>query len=266
MNTVSIAGVGLIGGSFALALRAAGFAVRIIGVGSVETTGKALARGVIDEALPLAEAAAVSDLIYLAQPIRKILELIDQLDAWVRPGALITDAGSTKAAIVARAAEKIQRARFIGGHPMAGKESRGVEYADAGLFADCPYVLTARDAELESWVERMGARLVFLDAGEHDRLIAVASHVPQLASVALAATIGEAGAEQVAGPGAVDMTRLAMSSYEIWRDILATNADSIGSALDAYMAKLEQLRAQLTGEEMAAGFARAAGVARSLRN
>lgn len=266
MNTVSIAGVGLIGGSFALALRRAGFAGRIIGVSSPETVSKALAAGVIDEALPLNQAAGISDLVYLAQPIHRILETLDQLDEAVRPGALITDAGSTKAAIAARAAQKIRRARFIGGHPMAGKESRGVEGADAELFAGRPYVLTGRDPELESWVERIGARLVFLDAAEHDRLVAVASHVPQLASVVLANMIDAHDATRVAGPGAVDMTRLAMSSYDIWRDIFATNADSIDSALATYIERLEQVRAKIRSEEMATEFAQAALVARDLRS
>ena len=108
MNSLSIVGVGLIGGSFALALREAGFTGRIVGVSSQPAIDAALARGVIDEALPLAEAAAVSDFIYLAQPIERILQTIDVIDAHARPGALITDAGSTKAAIVNRAASAIR--------------------------------------------------------------------------------------------------------------------------------------------------------------
>src|SRR5262249_35867358 len=122
VNTVSIVGVGLIGGSFALALRKAGFSGRIIGVSSARTLAAALERGVIDEALPLEQAAAVSDLVYLSQPIEQILTTLPALDAHVRPGALVTDAGSTKHSIVERAAGCIRRGRFIGGHPMAGKE------------------------------------------------------------------------------------------------------------------------------------------------
>lgn len=265
MNKVCIVGVGLIGGSFGLALRKAGFSGRIVGVSSPATIEKAVALGVIDEARPLAEAAAASDLIFLAQPIRRILETLEAIDDGVRPGALITDAGSTKREIVARAAERIRRGRFVGGHPMAGKEARGVEFARADLFTGNPWVLTGRDAELEAWIERTGARLVFLDAETHDRLVAVASHVPQLASVALAAAIGESGAGQVAGPGAADMTRLAGSAWEVWRDILATNADWIDAALGAYIARLEELRGKLRGGEMAEEFARAAAAARGMR-
>ena len=266
MNTISIAGVGLIGGSFALALRKAGFAGRIVGISSPRTVRAALERGVIDEALPLAEAAAVSDLIYLAQPIGRILETLERIDAHVRPGTLITDAGSTKRAIVERASRHIRRGRFVGGHPLAGKESRGVEQADADLFRGRPYVLTGRDQDLESWIERIGARVVILSAEEHDRVVALTSHLPQLISTALASTLGgETNAAQVAGPAAMDLTRLALSPYEIWRDIFSTNAPAIGAALDAFIARLEELRAALGREGMEREFERAAQTARKLR-
>ena len=265
-STVSIAGVGLIGGSFALALRQAGFSGRIIGVSSPATIQKALARGVIDEGLPLDQAAAQSDLIYLAQPIERILAVLPEVDAHVRPGTLITDAGSTKRAIVEHAAAHVHRGRFIGGHPLAGKESRGVEEADANLFRNRPYVLTAREPELEHWIERMGARPVFLDPAEHDRMVAIVSHLPQIISTALAATIGnEPRATDVAGPAATDLTRLALSPYEIWRDIFATNAAEIDGALAAFIARLEELRAQLRSPEMEGVFDRAASAARRLR-
>jgi prephenate dehydrogenase len=256
--------VGLIGGSFALALRKAGFTGKILGASSPSTLQKAIQLGVIDEGLPLPEAAAVADCIYLAQPIQIILQTIGEIDAWVRPGTLITDAGSTKQAIVGLAAEKIRRGRFVGGHPMAGKETRGVEGAGADLFVGRPYVLTSPDADLEHWIGKIGARLVRLDAADHDALVAVASHVPQLASTGLASLIS-AEASQVAGPGAVDMTRLAMSSYEIWKDILATNSDSIDRALGEYIAKLESIRRDLRGPEMEAHFRMGGAAARRLR-
>jgi prephenate dehydrogenase len=266
VTDVSIVGVGLIGGSFALALRAAGFKGRIIGVSSAPAIQAALEHRVIDEALPLAEAAAVSDLIYLAQPIEKILETLDALDAQVRPGTLITDAGSTKSAIVERASKSIRRGRFIGGHPMAGKESRGVEKADAALFQGRPYVLTAHDAELEKWIAAIGGRLVVLSAEEHDRLVAVTSHLPQLISTALASVIGaEDGAARVAGPAAIDLTRLALSPYDIWRDIFNTNSGSIEAALGVFIKKLEDLRAKLRRPEMQAEFEKAAEAAKAIR-
>jgi prephenate dehydrogenase len=265
-SVVSIVGVGLIGGSFALALRKAGFTGRIIGVSSPATVRAALQRGVIDETLPLDQAAAASDVVYLAQPISRILETLDTLDAHVRPGTLITDAGSTKSAIAERAARSIRRGRFLGGHPMAGKESRGVGEADADLFRGRPYVLTGRDTEMEAWIERIGARLVLLTAEEHDRLVAVTSHLPQLISTALASAIGaESEAGKVTGPAALDLTRLALSPYEIWRDIFATNASSIDAALSGFIARLEALRAVLRNPLMEQEFDRAAAAARSLR-
>jgi prephenate dehydrogenase len=266
VKTLCIVGVGLIGGSFALALRKAGFAARIIGVSSPATVRAALDRGAIDEALPLEQAIAASDFIYLAQTIERIVETIRGIDAHVRPGTLITDAGSTKLAIVQAAAGHIRRGRFVGGHPMAGKESRGVDEADADLFRGRPYVLTGRDAELESWIERMGARLAFLDAAEHDRLVALTSHLPQLVSTALASlTAEESQAAQVAGPAAMELTRLALSPYEIWRDIFSSNAAPIEAALTAFIGKLEELRSALRDPSMARQFEKAAAAARALR-
>ncbi len=266
MNSVSIVGVGLIGGSFALALRKAGFRGRIIGVSSQAAIDAGLARGVIDQGLPLAEAAAASDFIYLAQPIERILRTLDVIDSHAKPGALITDAGSTKRAIVERASGAIRRARFVGGHPMAGKESSGVEHADADLFRGRPYVLTSRDPELESWIERIGARLVVLSPDQHDQLVAVTSHLPQLISTALASVIGaEPDAAKVAGPAAMDLTRLAVSPYEIWRDIFATNAGPVDAALAAFIAKLEELRAALRSPAMERAFETAASAAKALR-
>ena len=266
MNTVAIVGVGLIGGSFALALRAAGFKGRIIGVSSPDAIRVALERGVIDQALPLAEAAAVADLIYLARPIEGILSALDEIDKYVRPGTLITDAGSTKAAICSRAAEKVHRGRFVGGHPMAGKEARGASEAEASLFQGRPYILTSQCVELQQLIVTFGARVITMPAEQHDRLVALTSHLPQLISTALASSIGtEPEAARVAGPAAMDLTRLALSPYEIWRDIFATNAANIDAALGVFIAKLEELRAELRSPQMEREFESAAESARRLR-
>jgi prephenate dehydrogenase len=265
-SVVSIVGVGLIGGSFALALRKGGFHGKIIGVSSPRTIEAALERQVIDEALSLQDAAAQSDLVYLAQPIQQILETLENIDAWVRPGTLITDAGSTKAAIVERAARTIRRGRFVGGHPMAGKQSRGVAEADADLFHRRPYVLTSPDAELEQCVREIGSRVVFLPPEEHDRLVALTSHLPQLLSTALGSSIArQPAAARVAGPAAIDMTRLAMSPYDIWRDIFMTNSGPIDDVLAAFIGKLEELRSMLRRPELEKEFERAAAGAHALR-
>jgi prephenate dehydrogenase len=266
VKTVAVVGVGLIGGSFALALRASGFAGKIIGVSSIDAVRVAVERGIIDEALPLAEAAAMADLVYLARPILGILAVLDEIDSFVKPGTLITDAGSTKSAICARAIEKIRRGRFVGGHPMAGKEARGAGEAEASLFRGRPYVLTSRCEELERLVASFGARVEIISAEEHDVLVAFTSHLPQLISTALAASLGtEPEAVRVAGPAAMDLTRLALSPYEIWRDIFATNAANIDAALGVFIGKLEGLRKGLLGPRIEKEFEASGDAARVLR-
>jgi prephenate dehydrogenase len=277
MQTVAIFGVGLIGGSFALALRKAGYRGRIIGVSSDDTIRAALQLGVIDEALPPQAAAAQADLIYLAQPIQRIIDSLADLNAWVNPEALITDAGSTKQAIVDRAAQVISRAHFLGGHPMAGRERRGVEAAEADLFQGRPYVLTPRSPadletpaarELLTWITRIGSFPVVMNPEEHDRTVAFTSHLPQLASTALAATLADRTEAQsgVYGPALVDSTRLALSSFEIWGDIFHTNQRQILVALESYISKLQDFRQYLEGDAMRRHFDAAARLAAQIRD
>ncbi len=277
MRTVAIVGVGLIGGSFALALRRAGFDGRILGVSSPRTLSEATALGVVDEGVKLAEAAARADLIYLSQPIAQILETIRTLGPLVRPGCLVTDAGSTKERIVAEFSRHLPAETFLAGHPMAGKETRGVAAADAALFDDRTYVLAPLNAaqletpparEFRGWLDRIGAVTLVIDAVAHDRAVALTSHLPQLASTALAALLAarlEEGARRAAGPGLTDMTRLAMSSYDLWRDILDTNHAHIATALEAYIETLQYLRAELSSAGMADRFEAANRFAASLR-
>jgi prephenate dehydrogenase len=276
MDTVAIVGVGLIGGSFALALKKAGFAGRIIGVSSPATVRKALDRGVIDEAADLEPALARAGLVYLSHSISRILELIPLTDALVRPGALITDAGSTKERIVRLALESVRRGVFLGGHPMAGRESRGVAAADAGLFRGHTYFLTplnAGDLDLPpvraftDWLARIGAVPCPIAAGRHDEIVALTSHLPQLLSTALASTVAArldpALARTAAGPALIDSTRLALSPYEIWRDILATNRESVDAALAACISNLVGFRERL--DSLDADFDAASAFARALR-
>jgi prephenate dehydrogenase len=278
MESVAIVGVGLIGGSFGLALKQAGFSGPIFGVSSAGAIQEGLARGAINEALPLAEAAARADLIYLSQPIGRILDTLRRLEEWVRPGVLVTDAGSTKRVIVSTAARRLFKAQFIGGHPMAGKEKGGTAEAEADLFRGRTYVLAPRHpSELETpaagwlmdWIGRIGSRLLVLDPDEHDRLVAFTSHLAQLASTALACTVAEnlESAEELAaaGPGLLDTTRLALSPYDIWRDIFETNADSIEYALSAFIQRLENYREALRDRQMRDEFHAAAQLALELR-
>jgi prephenate dehydrogenase len=277
MDTVAIVGVGLIGGSFGLALKKAGFAGKILGVSSEATIHAALAVGAIDEGTTLAEAAARADLIYLAQPIGRILDTLHHLDAHVRPGMLVTDAGSTKEMIVAQAAKSVRRCQFLGGHPMAGKEKRGVSEADADLFVGRTYILTPREPheldtpaaqEFREWLRKIGAKPFVLDPTAHDRIVSYTSHLAQLSSTALGATVAEHVADDelaISGPGLHDSTRLALSSYDLWRDILATNTPAIERALSDYIQKLEYIRQNLRTRDLQQEFERAARLAGRLR-
>ena len=278
MESVAIVGVGLIGGSFALALRKAGFGGRFLGVSSEATLRAALENGAIDEGVPLAEAAARAELIYLAQPIGRILDTLHHLDGHLRPGMLVTDAGSTKEAIVAQAARSVTRCQFLGGHPMAGKEKRGVSAADADLFVDRTYILTPLEPveldtpaaqEFREWLRRIGAKPFVLEPAEHDRIVSYTSHLAQLVSTALGATVAEHVAEDelaISGPGLRDTTRLALSAYDLWRDIIATNAGPIDRALQDCIQKLDHMRQNLRTRQLQEEFERAGKLAAKLRS
>lgn len=264
MRTVGIVGVGLIGGSFGLALRKSGFEGAILGVSSERSVAGAVERGAIDRGATLEEAAGVSDLLFLSQPISGIVQTLRKLDALVRPDTLVTDAGSTKRVIVEEASRSLHRCAFLGGHPMAGKELRGVAAADPDLFRGRPWILTADFRhEFRKWIGLFGAREIVMDAEEHDRLVAWSSHLPQLASTALAAVLNDRapGAADVAGPGLLDATRLALSSFDLWRDILETNGSEVSVALEAYIEKLQRIRSDVETE-----FTKGSEFARSLRS
>jgi prephenate dehydrogenase len=262
IERVAIVEVGLIGGSFGRALRHHGFAGRIFGVSSPTTIKAALDAGAIDEGLPIEQAVPQADLVLLAQPISRILEIVGGIDRLLAPGALVTDVGSTKREICARARISIRHGVFVGGHPMAGKESRGVEHSDPALFQDRTWFLTppasggldrGRAGEFVEWLRTIGAVPSAVSAEEHDRLVSLSSHLPQLLATTLASLLKEtlplSDTRLAAGPGLLGMTRLAMSSYDIWADILATNPDRIAAALDAFIERLGTVRDQVRAGE-----------------
>ncbi len=273
METVVIAGVGLIGGSFAKALKQHGLARRILGIDRPEVLAEALELGIIDEPAEWNEGVSRADLVYLATPISKIIELLPVADALVRPGALITDSGSTKVEICRAASRLAGRGCFIGGHPMAGKEMQGCSAADAALFEGRPYFLTpcGRPEERDSLeiltrlVSVIGGRARLIPAEVHDEMVAFTSHLPQLLSTGLAEVLGRVpGAEDSAGPGALDMTRLAGSSYDLWKDILDTNTDAVRRAIVEYVAQLKRMEAQLSEAGMRKHFEEAKKFAKLL--
>jgi prephenate dehydrogenase len=272
METVAIVGVGLIGASFGLALRRSGFTGPILGVSSPPAIEAGLASGAISLAATLKQAADQADLIYLAQPVDRIIETLGWLGPMARQGALITDAGSTKSAIV-KAGENIQYAEFIGGHPMAGKETRGAQSADADLFRNRLYVLTpqyrAVPEDFRDILQRIGANVLEMTAEEHDATVALTSHLPQLLSTALAALLASqknANVEQVFGSGLLDMTRLAMSPAELWNSILATNKANVLHGIDLYTRVLLDLRQAVQDHNLDAMFSVAAQFSADLRS
>ncbi len=262
MERVTIIGVGLIGGSLGLALKKHGFPGVIAGVGRRQTVEKALAAGAIDQPYEeLEPAVRDADLVYLATPISTILDLLPRVRGAAPAHTLVTDAGSTKSQIVDRGAalfpDGVQGPLFIGGHPMAGSEKRGVENASADLFHGATYILTPmrRDhleapcaRQFRAWLDCFGARVVVMDAELHDEVVAWTSHLPQLVATALAATVLEKVSGdnlQMAAGGFRDTTRLAESPYSLWRDICLTNTENIEEALEAMAQKLEHLRENL---------------------
>jgi prephenate dehydrogenase len=274
VKTVAIAGVGLIGGSFGLAMRAAGFNGEILGVSSPSAIAAGVARGAISAGITLEQAAERADLLYLAQPVDRILQTLTALAAIARPECLITDAGSTKQAIVQQAAGL----HFLGGHPLAGKERRGVEAAEATLFRGRPYVLTphapqspatsSSTQEFRHWLERFGANVIEMSPREHDSTVALTSHLPQLVSTALAAMLNEhknENLERVVGPGLLDMTRLAMSAPDLWLSILSTNQVEVLAALDEFHASVGKVREALAASNLADSFRAGSAFASRIR-
>jgi prephenate dehydrogenase len=256
---VTIAGCGLIGASFALALKRSGIKTRIAGWDCSETVLQmALDRGVIDEVDRSFDNGTTSaaDLIYLAMPVGGIVEFLREHGSQAKNGALITDTGSTKVEVCRAAREYLPQGRtFVGGHPITGSQHAGLAHARDDLFAHATYVLVKDSEETEGLfeltqaLEAIEARVMFMTADEHDSTLALISHLPQLLATALAATVksqSHANALlKIAGPGYRDMTRLAASPWSMWKDILATNPAPITNALSAMVQKLTTLEAEL---------------------
>jgi prephenate dehydrogenase len=275
MNTIAIVGVGLIGGSFGLALRKAGFTGPILGVSSPSTLAAAREVGAISAPATLEQAAAEADLLYLAQPVDRILSTLEKLAPLIRPECIVTDVGSTKAAIVRKAHEYLPAQNFLGGHPMAGKEQRGAHAADPELFRNRPYVLTSpvpdtpAVAEFKTWLLRIGAQVLYLSPAEHDRTVALTSHLPQILSTALALTVAKNSSSrstQIFGPGLLDMTRLALSAPDLWMSILSTHEAEVSSAIDFFMETLADLKAALSTRDLSLLFEAAARFASAIRS
>ncbi|HWJ46753.1 MAG TPA: prephenate dehydrogenase/arogenate dehydrogenase family protein [Candidatus Udaeobacter sp.] len=275
IRQITIIGTGLIGGSLALALRKKKFAGRIVGCDREGTLERARMRGAIDDgtANP-ADAVHGSQIVVLATPVLAICDLIERVGPVLPARALLTDVGSTKTAVVERALKvfgKNAGKRFLAGHPMAGKEMSGVDFADADLFKNAVWFLSPLPdqnlneglfAELAGWIDAIGARIAMLPAEEHDRLCAWISHLPQMISTALAAAlVEEFGAEApvlaAGGRALQEMTRISASPYSMWRDVAISNKKNLQDALWKVEQRLAHIRENLATRELAAEFEQA---------
>jgi len=284
IQRITIVGLGLIGGSLALALRRAGFTGELVGCDRAEVLATAIGREMVGRGSSDPVAAALgSDVVVLATPVGSIIDLIERLGPVVRATTLLTDVGSTKREIAERAQQVFGGAagtRFLPSHPMAGGEHAGLDHAHTDLFRGAPWVFTLINGQPEAnsaaaeWihlVEDMGAMPVFLDAARHDRLCAWTSHLPQLISTALASAIAaefgdDEAVRQISGRGLQDMTRLAASGYSLWRDIVATNSKNLDDVLLKYEQHLSHLRENLRGPALREEFEAANRFRRELMN
>jgi prephenate dehydrogenase len=282
IRQITIVGIGLIGGSLGLALRKHKFAGRIIGCDREAAVERARMRGAIDGGSPHpGDAVRGSQLIVLATPVLAICDLIERIGPVLPAKALLTDVGSTKAAIVEHAVEVLGKnagKRFLAGHPMAGKELSGVDYADPDLFHNAIWFLTPLPgqnlneglfAEYAGWIDAIGARIAMLPADDHDRLCAWISHVPQMISTALAsALVEEFGAEvpllPAGGRALQEMTRISASPYSMWRDVAISNKKNLEDALWKLEQRLTHIRENLATRELAEEFEQAHRLKRTI--
>ena len=279
-SQVTIIGVGLLGGSMALALKKYHLVEKVIAVSRPETISKAVSLGVIDHGVPydrIAEGIENSDVVFLTSPVSVILRQMEQLAKIIPDGVIVTDVGSTKKHIMENAERLFAGKKyFIGGHPMAGAEQAGVEKADADLYKNRPYVLIGSPGVPEAALDRfeyaikcIGAKTVRISADEHDIITAAISHVPQIAAVALMNVIGRKDDEKgtylrLAGGGFRDMTRIASSPYSIWEDICQTNKENIQKAIHQLIEELHDISNLIGSSELSNKFQKSAEYRQSL--
>jgi len=284
IQRVTILGTGLIGGSFARALRKYTPDMQIFGWDKPEVILEARKSGIVDEGFfdSLEPAIRRADLVYVALPIGATLDLLPELAHHAPPHALVTDACSTKMRIWQAASELFVEEVgpiFLGGHPMAGRELPGLPHADADLFRSATYALVGQaddthDPRIAAFVkilEKLGARPLWIGAQQHDYAVGLASHLPQLAAVALASFLYDRLDEKglpitLAGPGLRDSLRLAGSPYGMWRDIVLTNREVLSAALDLLARRIDDTKDRLGSRELEADFDAANDLYKLLRS
>jgi prephenate dehydrogenase len=257
-NRITIIGVGLIGGSLALALKEKFPALHVTGVDTPAVLKRALRRKAIDRGDRSVERAVrSSDLVILATPISVIGKLLPRIARAVSPRTVVTDTGSVKHDLVKQADRLFPHGNFIGGHPMTGSEYSGINAAHPLLFQNALYLLTPSRAShrrslnvLTRFISSLDARVLIMDASIHDSVVAAVSHLPQLAAVALMNTVGRRHAQArrhlaLAAGGFRDMTRIASSPFAMWKDILQFNRKEIRASLQLYIQHLKRFASDL---------------------
>lgn len=285
LNRVTVIGLGLMGGSLALALRRAGVAKHIVGCGRLELQQRAREMGAIDSgSADPGESVAESDFVFLCTPVETSIKLMAQIAPRLKPAALVSDVGSTKSAFAAAAREIFGASanqRVLPGHPIAGREVSGLQHASADLYAGCLWVLTPIDGteqelipshrSLVSALESIGAQVILITPEEHDRTLAYTSHLPQLLSTALSLTLErEFGHENPAlhihAGGLRSMLRLAASDPAMWQQIAESNQANLAKALESMEVELRQLRESLGSAEFRKKFEQAREFAKCLKD
>jgi prephenate dehydrogenase len=249
-ETLAVAGLGLLGGSVALAARRRGAARRVVGASrSPEARERALAEGAVDAVAPLAEVARGAELVVLATPVHAMPDVLRRLAGGLSEGAIVTDVGSVKSALADTLPGLLPPGvAYVGSHPMAGSHERGMAHARADLFEGAACVVSAgaegdAAARVCAFWGALGARVVRRGAAEHDAEVAWVSHVPHVLAFAFGRALAglPSGAGELAGGGFRDFTRIAQSDAELWGDILTANRKAIAAPLQAAGAALAEL-------------------------
>ncbi len=256
-DRLCIVGVGLIGGSIGIGVRQRGLAKRVVGVGrNAERLQQAIQLGAIDEATTsLQDGVTGADMVVVATPVGLIVPTIRLCQQWLSAECVVTDVGSVKGAIVQPATELLGE-RFVGGHPMAGSEQTGVHNARADLFEGSCWAVTPTERTAPEAVQKvtalaqgLGAQVIVADPEEHDRAVALTSHLPHALALALMHVAENTPYPQLIGGSFRDGTRVAGSSPELWRDIFLHNREQVLWAIDEFVGKLEEVRSAIADED-----------------
>lgn len=274
LSKVTIIGTGLIGGSIGLSIKRKKICPKISGVDEFSIIHRALERGIITEGFTsndLHKAVEDAELIFICIPIEQIMDILPKLQKIVSKGTIICDVGSTKVKIVQHAAKYFTEddVFFLGTHPMAGSESKGVDAADPYLFENIVWVLTPYQKLPDSYIrkignflETLGAKVLLLSPEFHDKIASAVSHLPQMIAIALTNLIAKFQQEnpnfiRLAAGGFRDMTRIASSPYSIWKDICQTNASEIAYFIDEFIVELNQIKQNLLNNDIEQNFEKA---------